>query len=161
MYPKRDTRSSRRGWVCVSIAVGAWGAFHWDARAAPAAPAERTQAIVLEVEADPAARELVGPALERSKEASARAGAAAPPSATLLEVIALEWAEVARDLLRASSAEKASDRLEQEASALETESARLRAAVEQTMARVGRARQDLQELEKAGSSIGPSGGPAR
>jgi len=161
MYPPRDTRSSRRGWVCVSVALGVSSAFHWDARAAPADPAERSKAIVLEVEADPAARELVGPAVQRSKDASARAGSAAPASVALLEAIALEWAEVARDLLRASSAEKTSDRLEQEASALETESARLRAAVEQTMARVGRARQDLQELETGGASTGPSGGPAR
>jgi hypothetical protein len=161
MYPLRGARASRRGWVCLSIAVGVWGAFHWDARAAPVTPAERSQAILLEVEADPAAQALVGPAAQRSRDASARAEAAAPASAALLAAIALEWAEVARDLLRAASAEKSSDRLEQEAAALETETARLRAAVEQTMARVGRARQDLQELEKAGAGLGASGGPAR
>jgi hypothetical protein len=92
-------------------------------------------------------RELVAPAVGRAKQALSRAETAAPALAPGLEDAALEWAEVARDLVRASEAERASNALEQEASSLATEIARVRAAVEQAMARVGRARQDAKQLE--------------
>jgi hypothetical protein len=161
MYPASETLASRRGLFCTSLIIGVSCALNGNALAAPGAPAERAKAIVKEVEADPAARGLVGPAAQRSRDAAARAEAAAPAAVPLLEAMALEWAEVARDLLRASAAERTSDRLEQEASALETEIARLRSALEQTMARVGRARQDLEGLEQRGVSGSSSGGPAR
>jgi septal ring factor EnvC (AmiA/AmiB activator) len=114
--------------------------------------ADRARALVAELEASGAAPELVGPAVGRAKQALSQAEAASPARAPGLEETALEWAEVARDLVRASEAERASDALEQEASSLATEIARLRAAVEQAMARVGRARQDLKELEASSST---------
>lgn len=141
-------------------------ALHWDARAAATGVAERARALITSAEADASARELVGPSLDRAKAALAKAAtrsAASPASALLLEEAALEWAEVARDLLRTIAAERASDGLEQESSAMQTEIARVRAAVEQTMARVGRARQELKELEpgpaKSGASPTPPGAP--
>jgi hypothetical protein len=111
--------------------------------------------LIAELEASGAPRELVGPAVGLAKQALSQAEAAPSARAPRLEDTALEWAEVARDLVRASEAERASDALEQEASALATEIARVRAAVEQAMARVGRARQDLKELE-ATTSHAPS-----
>jgi hypothetical protein len=156
MYPERGARALCCRWVAAAVMFGVLGAFQRGAEAAPVELAERAKAIVLEVEADPTARELVGPAAQKSRAAAAEAEAAAPATSELLAAMALEWAEVARDLLRAVAAERASDRLEQDASGLDSEIARLRAAVEQTMARVGRARQDLQQLEQSGASARPA-----
>jgi hypothetical protein len=137
---------ARHSLWCVAV-FGFWAALQWDVRAATAGVADRARSLIAELEASGAPRELVGPAVGRAKQALSQAEAAPPARAPRLEDTALEWAEVARDLVRASEAERASDALEQEASALATEIARVRAAVEQAMARVGRARQDLKELE--------------
>jgi hypothetical protein len=136
------------------------------ALAASSSPGESARTLIDELEKGGSARELVGPALGQAKEALAKAAAAPPTRAPVLEATALEWAEVARDLARASAAERASDRLEQDASATQTEIARVRAAVEQTMARVGRARQELKELEgsvpsAAAATAVPSGAAER
>jgi hypothetical protein len=143
---RSDNARARRVAWCVAV-FGFWAALQWDVRAAAAAVADRARSLIAELEASGAARELVGPAVGRAKQALSQAEASSPARAPQLEDTALEWAEVARDLVRASEAERASDGLEQEASALATEIARVRAAVEQAMARVGRARQDLKELE--------------
>jgi len=141
--------------VCWASVITSCFAVAWDAQAALTGVGERAGALIAEVETHASARELVGPSVERAKAALAKAGSSgAAPAASLLEEAALEWAEVARDLLRASAAERASDGLEQESSAIETEIARVRAAVEQTMARVGRARQELKELEPVPAKSG-------
>jgi hypothetical protein len=121
---------------------------------------ERVRALLAEVERDETSRphtqrasERAHQALERAELASRQGQAEAP----LIEAVALEWAEVARDLRRARQAEQASDRLELEVSALQTEIARSRAAVEQARARLGRAQQELRELELA--SVVPKGAP--
>lgn len=145
-YLLRDARFSRRGVPCGAVLAFA-AALQWNAHAAPPGVADRARALIAELEADAAARELVQPTVGRAKQALSRAESAPAAHAAPLEDTALEWAEVARDLVRASAAERASDALEQEASALATEIARLRAAVEHAMARVGRARQDLKALE--------------
>jgi uncharacterized membrane protein len=131
-----------------------------NALAAGSSLGEQTRALLDQVLADESSRELVSRATTRSKEALSRAGALvgqAPAQSTLLEATALEWAEVGRDLQRARDAEQASDRLEQELSSLQTEIVRSRAAVEQAMARVGRARQELLELEASKPSRGLKG----
>lgn len=126
------------------------------ALAAPGGSAERAKSVLAELEADPTGGDLVAPAVTHARESLARAERAETPAqAAILADTALEWAEVAHDLKRASQAEQASDRLEQEASALQTELARMRAAVERAMARAGQARQSVQELEKAASRGGP------
>jgi hypothetical protein len=159
MYLERGARALRRRLVTLAVLVGVLAASYRRAGAAPLELAERARAIVGEVEADPAGRELAGPAAQNSRAAAAQAEAAAPAAAALLAATALEWAEVARDLLRAVTAERVSDGLEQDASGLDSEIARLRAAVEQTLARVGRARQDVQRLEQAGASARPAAAP--
>ncbi|HTU58997.1 MAG TPA: hypothetical protein VMF89_11200, partial [Polyangiales bacterium] len=143
-YLLRDARAhqrsrARRGVWCVTVFTF-WAALQWDARATATGVADRAKSLLAELEATSAARELVGPAVDRSKQALSQAETAPAPHVPALEETALEWAEVARDLVRASAAERSSDALEQEASSLATEIARTRAAVEQTMARVGRAR---------------------
>jgi hypothetical protein len=137
---------------CTCFVTSRLGGAFSGASAAPVGVAERANSLLVEIEADPSVRELAGPALAHSREALAQAAAEnAPSRAAISEETALEWAEVARDLVRASAAEAASDRLEQDASALQTEIARLRAAVEGAMARLGQARHELDRLEGAAS----------
>jgi hypothetical protein len=142
-------RSMLRG---SSIALGLVSAAVWlhgQALAAGGTLAEEARGLMRELEVDATVQELVKPATARANDALSRAEAASatPERAALLEAAALEWAQVARDLKRAKLAEQLSDRLEQELSALQTENVRSRAAVEQAKARVGRARQELLELE--------------
>jgi hypothetical protein len=121
----------------------------WSASGAGAL-ADRARALLAQIEADPAVKELVEPATSRAAAALDRAATEAQPAtAELYEAAALQWAEVARDLRRAREAELASDQLERELSAIQTELVRSRAAVEQAVARVRRARQGLAELEAA------------
>lgn len=153
-YLPRDARFSRRGIGGLAVFTFC-AALQWDAGAAPSGVADRARAMIAALQANTEARELVGPTVGRAKQALSQAEAAGPAAAAALEDAALEWAEVARDLVRASEAERASDALEQEASGLATEIARLRSAVEQAMARVGRARQDLKELEGTSTHAAP------
>lgn len=139
------------------VSAALW--LHGQARAAGGTLAEEARALIGELEGDAAVLELVNPATTRAKDALSRAEAAAPERAAFLEAAALEWAQVGRDLKRAKDAEQASDRLEQELSALQTENVRSRAAVEQAKARVGRARQELLELE-AGAAKSSAARPA-
>src|SRR6187431_1780924 len=147
MYQSGNAHRLRYGASALLIVGSA--ALYRGALGAPGVPADRAKSIIAELEADPAERELVTPAVARARERLAQAEAEqAPDRAAILNDTALQWAEVARDLKRASLAEQASDRLEQEASALQTELARQRAAVEQAMARVGQARRAVQELQR-------------
>lgn len=138
-----------------------WAGARWEAQAA-ANPAEEARQILSAVEADAATRELVSRAVTQAHSALDRAQASAEggPQRELWEATALEWAEIARDLQRARSAEQTSDRLEQSLSALQTELVRTRASVEQALARVGRARQELTDLERTEPGSPASKGPA-
>lgn len=156
-------RFERKGVVRAVVALGAgalalWGVRHWEAQAAVGSVRDQARDLIAEVEADASGRELLAPAIRRGKQALTRAedAATSPRHAPLLDAAALEWAEVARDLARTRAAEQASDRLEQDVSATQTEIVRSRAAVEQAMARVGRARQDLTELEAGSASPSPA-----
>ena len=130
--------------------------------AAASAPADEARRILQAVEVDESARELVSRALNQAHSTLDQAAhEAAPDRRAALEAMALEWAETARDLKRAHDAEQASDRLEQALSGLQTELVRTRASVEQALARVGRARQELSELERNKSAGGAPAGAAR
>lgn len=118
--------------------------------------ADRARSLIVQLEANAEARVLTAAPVGRAKLALSQAATATAARVARLEDIALEWAEVGRDLVRASEAERASDGLEQRASALATEIAGMRAAVEQAMARVGRARSDVKGLE----AVAPPAGAA-
>jgi hypothetical protein len=118
--------------------------------------------ILLAVEADESSHELVSRALNQAHSTLDQAAhEPAPDRRAALEAMALEWAETARDLKRARDAEQASDRLEQSLSTLQTELVRTRASVEQALARVGRARQELSELERNKGAGPAAAGAAR
>jgi hypothetical protein len=125
-----------------------WAGVRREAHAA-GNPAEEARQILTAVEADAATRELVSRAVTQAHSALDRAQASGEAGAQreLWDATALEWAEIARDLQRARAAEQASDRMEQSLSLLQTELVRTRASVEQALARVGRARQELTDLE--------------
>jgi hypothetical protein len=109
--------------------------------------------IVKDVEAkasDPKTKKLVASSIEHAQESLERAhGARAAGDATharMLDGLALEWAESARDLLRAASAEQAAASAADKAREAAVRAERARALLEETQARRGRA--DA-ELEKA------------
>ncbi|MDI3286236.1 hypothetical protein [Polyangium sp. 15x6] len=107
--------------------------------------------ILKDVEAkaqDPRSKKAVADAVTRSKKALERAhGARASgdaPHARLLDGLALEWAETARDLLRAAEAEQAAAAVADKAKEASTQAERARALLEETQARRGRAEAELE-----------------
>jgi hypothetical protein len=109
--------------------------------------------LVKDVEAkasDPKTKKLVASTIEHAQESLERAhGARAAGDAAhanMLEGLALEWAESARDLLHAASAEQAAASAADKAREAAVRAERARALLEETQARRGRA--DA-ELEKA------------
>lgn len=99
---------------------------------------------------DAKAKKLVASSIEHAKESLERAhGARAAGDvghARMLDGLALEWAETARELLRAAAAEQAATSASDKAREAATRAERARALLEETQARRGRA--DA-ELEKA------------
>jgi hypothetical protein len=128
-----------------------WAGVPSAAQAAAVGAGEQARQILAALEADPAVRDLVSRPVAQAQAALSKADAKdlSPKQHALFEATALEWAGVARDLKRARDTEQESDRLEQGLSSIQTELVRVRAAVEQALARVGRARQDLTEHEHA------------
>jgi len=100
---------------------------------------------------DEAPSPFVTRAVEQAKQALERADAlgaeAAPKYRELLQQTGLDWAEVARDLSRTLAAEQAADAVEAELSKVQTDLVRSHAAVEQAMARLGRARAEIETLQ--------------
>jgi hypothetical protein len=147
----------------VLLATALLGAiWAWEARAVANSTADEARRVLVDVLADGSAKELVSRAAAQCNAALTHAAepGQSPARGARLEAVALSWAQVARDLKRARDAEVASDRLEQELSSVQTEIVRSRAAVEQAMARVGRARQELRELESARSGAAAGSGDA-
>jgi hypothetical protein len=119
----------------------------------PAGDGATAYDLVKDVEAkatDAKAKKLVASSIEHAKESLERAhGARASGDAghaRMLDGLALEWAESARELLRAAAAEQAAASAADKAREAATRAERARALLEETQARRGRA--DA-ELEKA------------
>lgn len=150
--------------VCASALLGlltVWSSVRAQGTVGSPNPADQARQLLQAVDADESARELVSRAVQNARSAlDAAAKNALPAQRAALEATALEWAELARDLKRTRDAEQSSDRLEQSLSAVQTELVRTRASVEQARARVGRARQELNELEQSKSG-GAGGAGAR
>ncbi len=83
-------------------------------------------------------------ALERAHGARA---AGDEPHARILDGVALEWAEAARELDRAAAAERAAATVSQKAHEVQTKAERARALLEETQARRGRAAAELAKEE--------------
>jgi hypothetical protein len=132
-----------------------------SARAAGPDPAAETQRLLTKLDA-PETRSIVQDPVAKAKAAQQRAqnarGAGDLQHATELDTLALTWAQVADDLVRAAAAEKALSDLQKTVTELEQKAVRTQALIEQTIARRGRAEQNLaNEAELVGTKkVAPS-----
>jgi hypothetical protein len=132
-----------------------------SARAAGPDPAAETQRLLTKLDA-PDTRSVVQDPVAKAKAAQQRAqnarGAGDLQHATELDTLALTWAQVADDLVRTAAAEKALSDLQKTVTDLEQKAVRTQALIEQTIARRGRAEQNLaNEAELVGGKkVAPS-----
>jgi hypothetical protein len=138
-----------------ALAHGGGAAMPAEVPAAPPGPGADAQAIVRDLEARAlkeaeTARVTAEPikaanrALERAHGARV---AGDEPHGRMLEGLALEWAETARDLDRGSAAERVAQTIGQKAYEVQTRAERARALLEETQARRGRAAAELAHVE--------------
>ncbi len=138
-----------------ALAHGGGAAMPTEVPAAPPGPGADAQAIVRELEAGGVkdaelARVTADPikavkrALERAHGARAGGDEA---HGRMLEGLALEWAEAARDLAHAAAAEQAAQAIGKKAYEAQTRAERARALLEETQARRGRAAAELVHVE--------------
>jgi len=129
------------------------------ARATGPDPGAEAQRLVTLLDA-PATRTIVADPLAKAKAAQQRAqnarGAGDLHHATELDALALTWAQVADDLVRTAAAEKKLAELQKQVSELEQKAVRTQALIEQTIARRGRAEQNLANAE----AVKPAAKPA-
>ncbi|HET9959824.1 MAG TPA: hypothetical protein VFQ61_35275 [Polyangiaceae bacterium] len=117
-------------------------------------PRAQAEATVRELEGSQGKdRALTEPLLVRARSALTRAKNARQAGdqrhGSLLEALAMELAESARDLVRVKSAEQQTTEFEKQALDAETRAVRARALVELAAARRGRAQEQLDEAEAA------------
>lgn len=141
------------GAVVLSLAVGA--------SASNGSDRDVAARIVAEVSKQPAHARLAKEPLDKAAHALRRAEDARAAGDQLhgaeLEALAREWAETATDLVRAASVEDKLAAVQKELTATETRLLRARALIEETVARRGRAKEKLEQLEQ-GKKPQPAGG---
>ncbi|MEO8902451.1 MAG: hypothetical protein ABI488_10725 [Polyangiaceae bacterium] len=127
------------------------------AQAAGPDPAAEAQRLLTKLDV-PATRAVVQDPVAKAKAAQQRAqnarGAGDLRHATELDALALTWAQVADDLVRTAEAEKKLSDLQKTVSDLEQKAVRTQALIEQTIARKGRAEQNLAHEPALGSAEG-------
>jgi len=124
--------------------------------AAPAAAQDEdraaAQALVQQLDHDAAHHAVTAEALAQAKDALERATrlrtAGDEAHALTADGLAREWAETARDLVRASDAEAKASELRRKAMDAQAQLERSRALVEEGIARVGRLRAEIEEAER-------------
>ncbi|MEP7053315.1 MAG: hypothetical protein ABJB12_23330 [Pseudomonadota bacterium] len=133
------------------------------AQAAAPDPAAETQRLLSKLDV-PATRSIVQAPVTKAKAAQQRAqnarGAGDLQHATELDALALTWAQVADDLVRAADAEKKLAELQKSVIDLEQKAVRTQALIEQTIARKGRAEQNLAHETEVGTKAAPSASKA-
>jgi hypothetical protein len=137
------------------------------AGAAARGSAPRAEAILSQLESDATSKPTTAgavaqarKALERSRNARAARDQA---HAEMLDDLALEWAELGQDTVRATQTEAQAEALERQLLETETKTVRARALLEEMIARRGRAREKLEQLESAAAppaSAAPPSTPA-
>ena len=133
--------------------------FESAAHAAGPDPAAETQSLLSKLDA-PATRALVQDPVAKAKAAQQRAqsarGAGDLQHATELDALALTWAHVADDLVRTAESEKKLAELQKTVTDLEQKAVRTQALIEQTIARRGRAEQNLKNAAPTASPANKS-----
>jgi hypothetical protein len=138
-----------------ALAHGGGAAMPTEVPAAPPGDGATAQEILRELEAkagkDAETAKVVVEPVKSAKRALERAhGARAAGDelhARMLEGVALEWAECARDLDRAAAAEKVAMAASKQANDVETRAKQARALLEETQARRGRTAAELEHVE--------------
>ena len=130
------------------------------ARGAGPDPAAEAQRLLTKLDV-PATRAVVQDPVAKAKAAQQRAqnarGSGDLQHATELDALALTWAQVADDLVRTAEAEKKLAELQKTVTDLEQKAVRTQALIEQTIARKGRAEQNLaHEPELGGAKKAPA-----
>lgn len=114
-----------------------------------------TSALIGDVQKSPQGA-VAGEPLGKAKGALARAADARAAGefarAEMLEALAQEWAETARDLVRVAEVERQASELEKEALDLQTSRVRAQALLEETVARRARAEQALRSFQQDGGA---------
>jgi hypothetical protein len=122
-------------------------------RAAPKSPRADARAALGQLEAKKEDAVVAAEPIAEARKALTRARSARQAGddsgATLLDRLAREWAEVAVALLKAVEAERRADEAERRLEEVETKTVRARALLEETVARRGRTKQELQRIESA------------
>jgi hypothetical protein len=138
--------------VCATLAVLVVVVPPSAARAAGPDPAAETTRLLAALQ-QPETRTVVQDPVAKAKAAQQRAqsarGAGDLQHATELDALALTWAQVADDLLRTATSEKKLADLQKAVSDLEQKAVRTQALIEQTIARRGRAEQNLKSQPAA------------
>ncbi len=139
-----------------TLIIGAAGK---PARAAGPDPAAETQHLLSKLDV-PATRSIVQDPVSKAKAAQQRAqnarGSGDLQHATELDALALTWAQVADDLVRTAEAEKKLSDLQKTVTDLEQKAVRTQALIEQTIARKGRAEQNLAHEPEPGAKQLPA-----
>jgi hypothetical protein len=138
----------------LAIAVGL--ACSGPAFAADGGDFERTLGQLSE---DSAHQAVIRDALSKARAALKRAqeldlAADGKHASMMMRAVAREWVQVARDLVRAADAEQRATESERRRTELETKTVRGRALLEETVARRGRAKALLQQLEEEQEQAG-------
>jgi hypothetical protein len=124
------------------------------AHAAGPDPAAEAQSLLNKLDA-PETRSLVQAPVDKAKAAQERAksarGAGDLQHATELDALALTWAKVADDLRRTAESEKKLADVQKAVADLEQKAVRTQALIEQTIARRGRAEQNLKNAAPTAS----------
>jgi hypothetical protein len=134
-----------------ALAHGGGGAMPAEVPPAPPGEGATAQALLREIEAkaaaDPETARVVAEPVQNAKRALERAHGALTSGdeahARMLHVLALEWAEAARDFDRAAAAERAAAGASKRAYEVQTKAERARALLEETQARRGRTAAEL------------------
>ncbi len=131
------------------VALTALAAFALASGADDRAVAE---AILQDLERDPAHKALIASTVQKSRDALERAkrmhAAGDDPHAKLAEGVAREWAEMARDLTKAADLEQAAAQARRDALDAGALLDRERALLEEGIARTGRLRAQLEAAER-------------
>lgn len=158
--PRRAVRWRRRGTaLALGLALLLAGMVH----AAETDGSSQARALLAQIEAKSAEGSAAREPIERSKQAMQRAASARKQNqeqqARLLDDLALEWAQTARDLVEVASLEQQARVLEDKLLAAETKVRRARALLEETEMRRGRAQTELMRLDPT-SELLPSAAPS-
>jgi len=144
--------------ACLLTLLGAWS-FPKAACAAGPDPAAEAQRLLAKLDA-PETRGLVQDPVSKAKAAQTRAqsarGAGDLQHSTELDALALTWAQVADDLVRTVESEKKLADVQKAVADLEQKAVRTQALIEQTIARRGRAEQNLKNETPAGNRASKS-----